>query len=169
MTGSYRARGPTGPCWEQVELEDLYARYSHSVFRRARTLLGNADAARDAMQEVFLRALRAEERQAFVPNPQGWLYRTTTNLCLNGLRDSKRRGELLSAWKPHQISTDPAESRLAVRCILERVPEDLRDVAIYYYVDELSHEEIASLMGVSRRTVGNRLATFHELVRELAR
>jgi DNA-directed RNA polymerase specialized sigma24 family protein len=48
------------------------------------------------------------------------------------------------------------------------VPDELQDIAVYYYVDELSHEEIAGIVGVSRRTVGNRLATFHALVKGLA-
>lgn len=145
-------------------MEELYGRYSRSVFRRARTLLGDDDAARDATQEVFLRALRAATTPEFAPNPLAWLYRTTTNLCLNRLRDAKRRGELLSHLRPDECDSDASESRVVVQRILEQIPEQLQDVAVYYYVDELTHEEIASLIGVSRRTVGNRLTSFHELV-----
>ena len=60
-----------------------------------------------------------------------------------------------------------ADTQILVRRVLERVPEELQDVAIYYYVDDLSHDEIATIVGVSRRTVGNRLATFHAAVSEL--
>ena len=111
-----------------------------------------------------MRALRAATTPEFAPNPLAWLYRTTTNLCLNRLRDAKRRGELLSTWTQEEFDSDASESRIAVHRILEQIPEELQDVAVYYYVDELTHEEIASVIGVSRRTVGNRLSTFHELV-----
>ena len=40
-------------------------------------------------------------------------------------------------------------------------PLDLFEIAVYYYyVDKMKHEEIAELLGVSRRTIGNRLTRF---------
>ena len=42
--------------------------------------------------------------------------------------------------------------------------DELREIAVYYFVDQMNHEEIAQLLGVSRRTVGNRVETgFHLL------
>ena len=147
-------------------LAALYSRYSRAVFRRARRLLGDADAAKDVTQEVFLRLLRSETVDTFAASPMAWLYRATTNLCLNRLRDSKRRGEILAGWRASEAGEGGAEARVALRRILERVPEELQDIAVYYYVDELSHDEIAAIVGVSRRTVGNRLSAFHERVNE---
>jgi len=151
-----------------LDVEELYERYSRSVFRRARRLLGDDEAAKDATQEVFLRILRMNPLPALEPNPMAWLYRTTTNLCLNRLRDTKRRGELLTSFQSHSAA-DCNESRVIVQGILDQVPEALQEVAIYYYVDELSHDEISSIIGVSRRTVGNRLVSFHEFVGALLR
>ena len=54
-----------------------------------------------------------------------------------------------------------------VQEILARVPEELQDVAVYFFVDELTYDEIARLMGVSKRTVSNRLSSFRELVGRL--
>jgi RNA polymerase sigma-70 factor (ECF subfamily) len=125
-------------------------------------LLGDVDAARDAMQEVFLRALNVSG--GLDPSPLGWLYRTTTNLCLNRLRDGKRRNELLSLEVSDDVATDDIESRVLVLRVLERVPQELQDIAIYYFVDGLSHDEIAKVAGVSRRTVGNRISDFQNLV-----
>ena len=150
-----------------LAIRDVYDRYSRCVFRRARALLGNDEAAKDATHEVFLRAMRLAERVTFEANPIAWLYRVTTNLCLNSLRDIKRRGVLLSRWQPEGCPTNDAETRTLVRRILSGVPDDLQDVAIYYYLDELSHEEIAAIIGVSRRTVGNRLAMFHAITNEI--
>ena len=53
------------------------------------------------------------------------------------------------------------EERLTLHAVLAGVAEPLREIAVYYYLDQMSHEEIARLLGVSRRTVGNRLVEFH--------
>jgi RNA polymerase sigma-70 factor (ECF subfamily) len=145
----------------------VYDRYSRCVYRRARALLGSDDAAKDATQEVFLRVIRLSDPARFKANPVAWLYRVTTNLCLNNLRDARRRGAILSTWNPDALRSGDADARTMLRTILGAVPEELQEVAIYYYLDELSHEEIASIIGVSRRTVGNRLATFLTLTGEL--
>jgi RNA polymerase sigma-70 factor (ECF subfamily) len=52
-----------------------------------------------------------------------------------------------------------------VRQLLLEVPEQLREIAVYYYVDQMDQEEIAALLGVSRRTVGNRLEEFKAAAR----
>ncbi|MEU3463467.1 RNA polymerase subunit sigma-70 [Streptomyces sp. NPDC006733] len=54
-------------------------------------LLGSYDEAEDLTQEAFLRAWRARETLAAVDNPRAWLYRITTNACLDFLRRNNRR------------------------------------------------------------------------------
>jgi len=130
-------------------------------------MLADDDDAKDVTQEVFLRAVAVDARDAFDANPMGWLYRVTTNLCLNKLRDARRRTEILSRCPLEEAQDRDADTQILVRRILERVPEELQDVAVYYYVDDLSHDEIAGMLGVSRRTIGNRLAAFHSVASEL--
>lgn len=151
-----------------MDVGELYGRYSRSVYRRARQLLGDDDSARDATQEVFLRVIRAGGRVPAEPTPTAWLHRVTTNLCLNRLRDRKRHSALLSAEGPPPTSTGAVgEVRAVVLQVMERVPEDLQEVAIYYFVDELTYDEIARVLTISRRTVGNRLEAFRALVGQL--
>jgi RNA polymerase sigma-70 factor (ECF subfamily) len=147
------------------DFEQLYERYSRNVYRRALRLLGDAEAARDATQEVFMRVMRTGGKIPREPTPTAWLYRVTTNLCLNRLRDRNRQ-EALLATKYAVDTSVPAsgETRSVVGDVLERVPEELQDVAIYFFVDELTYDEIAPLLGVSRRTVSNRLSAFRALV-----
>jgi RNA polymerase sigma factor (sigma-70 family) len=151
----------------EAALRELYSRYSRSVWRRARRILEDDEAARDVTQEVFLRVMTLDAKDAFEARPVAWLYRVTTNLCLNRLRDFKRRAEILSASARDEAQEGDADTQVLLRRILEHVPEGLQDIAVYYYVEDLSHDEIAEILGVSRRTVGNRLATFHSVVDEL--
>jgi RNA polymerase sigma-70 factor, ECF subfamily len=147
------------------QVADLYARYGRTVRRRARELLGPGDAADEAAQDVFVRVFRAGGRSPLHPTPTAWLYRITTNLCLNRLRDARRRQVLVAAKQVDLAAThSTAEVRAIVASILRHVPRDLQDVAIYSLVDELTYDEIARLLGLSRRTVSYRLAAFRDLL-----
>jgi RNA polymerase sigma factor (sigma-70 family) len=149
--------------WEG--LDRIYQRYSKSVYRRAFQLLGDQAAAEDSTQEVFVRVMRAGGSVPAEPTPTAWLYRVTTNLCLNRLRDHTRQQALLASTYAVEAAVAPtAEARTTVSQILDRVPEELQEAAIYFFVDGLTYDEIAPLLGVSRRTVSNRLSAFRELM-----
>src|SRR4051812_40798002 len=98
-------------------LGELYLRYAPLVFRRARRLLADEQAARDATQEVFMRMLDAFPPPGGGPPPVAWLYRVTTNHCLNVLRDGKRRQALIGQAAPRPPVVD-----LPVSLLLRGVP-----------------------------------------------
>lgn len=143
--------------------DQLYSQYGQMVLRRARAMLGDEQAARDAAQEIFVKVLQAMAAFRAEASPVTWLYRTTTNHCLNLLRDGRRRSQALDAMS--FFASDEREpgldERLTLHAVLAGVAEPLREIAVYYYLDQMSHDEIAQLIGVSRRTVGNRLVEFH--------
>jgi RNA polymerase sigma-70 factor (ECF subfamily) len=152
-----------GPVMEttRARIDVLYNGYRNRVLKRARQLLRDEQEAQDATQEVFLRLLDAKERVLSHPEPQAWLHRVTTNLCLNHLRDKGRRTKLLAKYP---ASNDQhggnAEVHATAVQILARVPSELLEIAVYYHADGMTCEEIAAIVGVSRRTIGNRLVEF---------
>jgi len=152
---------------KRPEIEALYRKFGPSVLRRARALLGEEQAARDAMQEVFIRALRAGEDFRADASPMTWLYRITTNYCLNLIRDRSRRAQLLAKAGGPAATTAPAttDELLTVRRLLRDVDPELKEIAVYYFVDQLNQDEIATLLGVSRRTIGYRIEQFKEAAR----
>ncbi len=155
--------------------EALYAKYGASVLRRARAMLGDEQLARDATQEVFLKVLRSFGEFRAEASPITYLYRATTNHCLNVLRDHDRRGGVPDPVDPETVGTTEGggdvtlDDRLTLSAVLARVPEGLREVAVYFYLDQMSHDEIAQVTGVSRRTVGNRLVEFHQAAKQVVR
>lgn len=151
------------------EVEELYRRYGPTVLRRARAILRDEHAARDVLQETFLLAIQERSFRGEA-SPMTWLYRITTNLCLNRIRDEGRRSELLAAREEELEEARPAdaEGKTTLAQLLRNVPDELREIAIYRWVDHMTQEEIAAIVKTSRRTVGNRLEEFRRLAQEAA-
>jgi RNA polymerase sigma factor (sigma-70 family) len=142
----------------RAELERLYLQYGTLVFRRAQSLLGDEQRARDVCQDVFVEILRSLPWDP--PSPVGWLYTATTHRCLNELRAGRRwRNLLRSIPRP----STPAAS-IPLRAFLHRIPERLQEIAVYYGIDRMSQDEIALVLGVSQKTVSNRIRELRALL-----
>lgn len=141
------------------DMDALYRRYGASVLRRARVLLGSEADAQDVLQQVFCALAEKPEQYRGQSSLLTFLYSATNHLCLNRLRDTRRRSQLLREhYQPERSPRGPnPEQRAELRELLARMPEELAQVAIYYHCDELSQAEIAELLGCSRRHVGDLL------------
>lgn len=137
-------------------LSELYRLHAASVFRRARRLLGNEAEAHEVVQDLFVSLLERPAQFAGRSTMSTFLYGATTHLCLNRLRNQRNRARLLH---DHAATSQTApgtsvDNLVALRAALANLPSQLAEVAIYYFVDELSHQEIATILGCSRRHVG---------------
>jgi RNA polymerase sigma-70 factor (ECF subfamily) len=148
--------------------EDLirtYQGFGAVVYRRCRQILGNEQDSRDASQEVFERCLRQCERLRTGPELLAWLYRVSTNLCLDRLR-RRRDGEREPLSEQIPSLDAIGESRLldrdSVRRLLAAVAPRTREVAVYLYVDGMSQQEIARLGGMTDRSVRNHVARLRD-------
>jgi RNA polymerase sigma-70 factor (ECF subfamily) len=146
----------------------VYTSHGAMAVRRARAILGDEEEARDIAHEVFVGLLTRPEQFGGRSALSTFIYAATTNLALRRLRDRNRRAQLRDlhvAPARRDARHGPVGENLAVlRDVLRRVPEDLATVAVHVYIDEMSHDEIADVIGCSRRTVGNLLVRFHEKV-----
>jgi RNA polymerase sigma-70 factor (ECF subfamily) len=149
---------------------DSYRRYGPALVRKARRLLRNEADALDVVQSLFLELLAQGQSELDLP----FLYRALTRRCLNLLRDAKTRARLLereSRSLRGTVRIAPDTMTLGLDSVLKlsaRVPPELMETLVYRFVDELGQEEIAAVMGVSRKTVQNRLARVEEALRLLA-
>src|SRR6185369_2866060 len=80
-----RARAGNAAAFEQIVV-----RYQRKVLATAWRLLGNQDDARDAAQEVFLRAFKYLNSYKADQDFAGWLYRITVNVCRDAGRKRKQ-------------------------------------------------------------------------------
>lgn len=140
---------------KRQRLGRTYDRFGGLVFRRAMKLLQDEAGARDTCHEVFAALLR-DDGPLYRPDDEllAWLYRATTNHCLNDLRNRRRRTALLAAGEAPALM---AATGLPLGLLLRGMPEDLQPYAIFYYIDEMTQQEIAEVMSVSQRTVCGRL------------
>jgi RNA polymerase sigma factor (sigma-70 family) len=141
-------------------LEQLYREHGHLVLRRARRLLRTDDDARDVVQDVFVAMFRNPEQFETRSSIATYLYAATTHACLNRIRDGKNRTRLIAieAAGGDRIASAMGESRALACEILGGLTDDDAALAVYLYCDELTHDEVADLLGCSRRHVGD-LAT----------
>lgn len=143
-------------------LEELYRRHAGAVFARCRYLLRDEEAARDATQDVFVRALRSPAELKDVASPTAFLLRTATNHCLNVLRASRAawRVEMARITREKNERGIEPDSRELVRALLGAAPPEAQEVAVLYFVDELTQAEIGEATGRSLPTIRKRLREF---------
>lgn len=151
-------------------VSNLYRKYGPAIYSRCRRLLKDDALAEDATQEVFVRVLRHIESAPDDAAALAWIYRISTNYCLNQIRDRGRQAEPTApADIPESLSDHPEpelmDRDLAMK-LVSRAPEKLRATAVLYYVDGLEQEQVAKTLGISRRTVINRLQEFTERSRK---
>lgn len=143
------------------ERDELYRKHAAGAFRRAQRLLGSAADAGEVVHDVFIALFERPERYRGGAM-SAYVYGAVTHACLNRLRNLRTRQRLT---REHELMADlrvdpgtAAETSFVARATLAMLPEPLAQVAVYYYVDELSHREIAEVLGCSHRHVGNLLA-----------
>jgi RNA polymerase sigma factor (sigma-70 family) len=143
-------------------LSELYEKHAPAVYARCRYLLREDEGAKDALQEVFVRALRALPEFRAASSPLTWILRIATHHCLNVLRAERAawREELLRMAEARVVGRDSPDRRELVRALLASAPLEAQEVAVLYYVDELTQQEIAEITHLSRPTVRKRLRLF---------
>lgn len=144
-----------------VDSLTYYRSYGPMVLRRCRKLLGDDQAARDAMHDVFVQILsRADQLDDHAPS--SLLFRIATNVCLNRIRTRRRRPEDGDPELLVQIAveTDPAArsaARAALDALFRHEPDDTALIAVLHLHDRMTLEEVAAEVGMSVSGVRKRL------------
>lgn len=152
------------------EHERAYQRYGPALVRKAERILRNREDAIDVVHALFADLIARREEAVDLP----YLYRAVTNRALNVVRDARGRARLLA--REHGALVPAARLPDAVRVLgldllarlCDRLDEAHREILVARYVDELTQDEIAGLYGVSRKTVGKRLAHVDAIAGALA-
>lgn len=153
----------------------LVEAHQQRLLRLCERMLGDLEEARDAVQEVFLKAFR--KAGEFRPHGQvyTWLYRIAVNHCLNRLRRRRlvRFARLAGPAEPEDAdlpAIDPADGApspedalvtrrrwAATRRAIDLLPAGQRAVLILIRFEGLSYREAAEALGITEGAVESRL------------
>lgn len=161
------AAGDTGAFTGLVET------HQERLLRLCERLLGDREEARDAAQEVFLKAFRKAAEVRPLGQVYTWLYRIAVNLCLNKLRRRKLVRFLrfetdpeepdAPAFDPPDAGPDPASALEArrrwqsTRKTIAKLPDNQRAVLILVRFEGLSYRQAAEVLGITEGAVESRL------------
>ena len=156
---------------DRMAFSKLYEAYAPMVYRRCMFLLKDDAEAKDMVQNVFVRLFERSE-SLDLSQPSSLLWNTATRLCLNRIRDKKRRG----------LDCDSSELLLSIACaeeddgreaggilakIFSKEQESTRTIATLHYVDGMTLEETAETVGLSVSGVRKRLRTLQKRIKNL--
>ena len=169
---------------ELEAFEDLVSHFERPVYSLCFRLLGDAEEARDAAQETFLKVYRGLSGFRGEAGLKTWIYRIAINQAMNQQRWWRRRhryetisldlnredSEPLSnllperSASPEQLAIAGERERSILRALAEIKPE-YRITLVLREIEELSYEEIAETLGISIGTVKSRIARGREELR----
>ncbi len=159
---------PPGPPGTFTELATLY---EAMLQRLALHLTGNADTARDLVQDTLLRALRSFDQLQPGTNPAAWLTTILTNLFYDHLKHQKVELRAVPELASLEVvSCDTALGTVAdseLYAAVEALDPELRAVVQLCYLQQMRYREAAEKLGVPVGTIGTRLLRARARLREL--
>ena len=156
----------------------LFETYKDRVFSIAvYSFAGDQAAASDVTQQIFLKLMTNINQFRGDSQFTTWLYRMVANACIDEQRKRKRflpfgepmlpRGAIKTALQERQVAR--GELSDAVKLAIAEMKPEFRLPILLRYIEELSYEEIATVLGCSKGTVASRLNRGHkDLARRLA-
>lgn len=160
------------PAADVERLGTLFDTHHRRLHRLGLRLLGDAEEARDLVQETFLRAARTMASvPAEEPAAEAWLVRVAVNLCRDRYRRRAVRRAHVAAMPREAAAGDEEGARLArwtVRVALLALSPRRRAMVVLHDLEGHSAVEIAALLGTRPATVRWHLALARrELMRTL--
>jgi RNA polymerase sigma-70 factor (ECF subfamily) len=165
--------------------EELVTRYQDKVYALSFRYMGNKDDAYDMAQESFLKAYRSLRSFKSDSSFGTWIYRITTNVCLDELRHRKRRLVPLSLDEPLAVRdgdevvkevADPSpnvdilyeqeEFSHYIQGILSQIKAEHRAALILRDMMQFTYDEIAQILNCSVGTVKSRLSRARNALRK---
>ena len=160
------------PRGEGDEIADLYRRHAPALQRRCASIVGNADEARDLVQETFARYISAQASFTDRASPFTVLYRIATNASIDRLRRRKTatEEEIDPETRAGDLGNEPkrVENILDLAMLTKGLTEEELTVAVLHHLDGYTQDGIAASLDMSRKTVGKILSRFEDHVKKRA-
>jgi RNA polymerase sigma-70 factor (ECF subfamily) len=151
----------------QPSLEDLltsaFEEHSDAIFRHCALRLYDRERAREIVQDTYLRVWERLQAGDSIDNMRAFLFKIANNLIIDHVRRKKTTSLDELQEQGFDPSTDPfprVQDRMVGRQAIEtlgKLDEQYREALKLRYVDDLSVQEIAEILGLTPNTVSVRL------------
>jgi RNA polymerase sigma-W factor len=167
---------------EERAFEELLDKYKTAVFSICYRMVRNRMDAEDLSQEAFIRTFSVLDRYDPSYPFSSWLFRITSNLCIDFLR--RRRGDMVSLDQPIEGAEGNIQRQLPAGTIkpdrevetkemmatledaISRLPEHYRIIVVLRHQEQMSYEEIADNLGIPLGTVKARIHRARNMIKE---
>lgn len=156
---------------EAGAFEDLIAAMERPLLYYAASLTGNQDSGFDVLQEVWIKAFRGVGKLKDPGALRSWLYSITHGVAVDRIRrnSSRERAEAVEL-EDFQEAEEPsfaAEDAAAIHQALGDIGLKHREVLVLHFLEDLSIEEIAKVVGCSEGTVKSRMHYAKRAMKEI--
>lgn len=153
----------------EAGIEEIFKAYSAMVYRVCLRYVRDREEAEDLTQEVFLKVDRGLAAFKAGSAVSTWVYRIAINTCLDHLRVSKRRAELLQecafdAAVLRNLSTggDRELARIDLDRLLRNAKPEVREYLFLTQLEGLSYEQAAEVTGKSAVAIAQAVSRFRK-------
>lgn len=156
---------------QQANFHELWSQYSTPLRKTAYSIIRHHHDVDDILQNAFLKAwLNAGSLRFGEPN-YSWLYRVVYNECLDYLRKSKRRAELLydkyeQVIPDEQRHTDNLLQRVEIEVLINDLPERQRVICTLHYLEGYTIAKISETLHIPSGTIKSRLSRSRHLLKQ---
>ncbi len=152
---------------------EIFKEHEYALFTLALKMTKSDQYAKDIIQEVFLKLWECRHSIQSIENMEAWLYRITENKVIDHLRKTAADGRLKDAvWNSIQQILNDTEALISVKeynliisKAIDRLPPQRKLIYHLNKEKELSYQEIADELHISRHTVKNQLFTALQSIR----
>ena len=152
---------------------DIFKEHEYALYTLALRLTKSDQHAKDIIQDVFLKLWECRHSIQSIENLEAWLYRITENKVIDHLRKTAADGRLKdAAWSSMQQMLNETEGlisakeyNLIISKAIDRLPPQRKLIYQLNKEKELSYQEIADELNISRHTVKNQLSTALQSIR----
>jgi RNA polymerase sigma factor (sigma-70 family) len=146
----------------QADFDRLYRASFARVVRTLAGIVGSLEAAEDCAQEAFTRAYRAWPRWRGEVPAEAWLHRIAVNTAISYRRREQIRSlpSMIMRLGIPPPAPDPAQKAESGTLLAElrRLPPKQAAAIVLRFYHGYSNREVAAALGVSERTVGQRIS-----------
>ena len=142
----------------QKEIETLFRQHYAAMYRLARTILYDADESKDVVSDVFVRLLH-NNPSVQVEKMEGYLMMAVRNRCLDVLSHKSVREQVEKLFSQELQQRHIEDERLdrLMQYIERELPSLSQQILRLRFLQEMTYEEVAQEVGVSKVTVYNHL------------